>query len=77
MHRFTDDANLINFNNSIKVVNKQVNKDFRNLNNWLNANKICHDVSKTEVALFKSAKKQLDLYLKLKLMETGCTQQIQ
>ena len=34
---------------------------------WLNANKIWLNASKTEVFLFKSAKKQLDLYLKLKL----------
>ena len=33
---------------------------------WLNANRICLNVSKTEVFLFESAKKQLDLDLKLK-----------
>ena len=27
VHHFADDTNLINFNSSIKVINKQVNKD--------------------------------------------------
>ena len=67
VHHFADDTNLINFNSSIKVINKQVNKDLKTLSNWLNANKICFNVSKTELVLFRSAKKQLDFDLKLKL----------
>ena len=54
---FADDTNLIYFNSSIKVINKQVNKDLKTLSNWLNTNKICLNVSKTEVVPFKSAKK--------------------
>ena len=67
VHHFADDTNLIKFNSSIKVINKQVNKDFKTLSNWLNANKICLNVSKTELVLFRSAKKQLEFGLKLKL----------
>ena len=67
VHHFADDTNLINFNSSIKVINKQVNKDLKTLSNWLNANKICLNASKTELVLFRSAKKQLDFGLKLKL----------
>ena len=59
LHHFADDTNLRNFNSSIKVINKQVN--------WLDANKIYLNVGKTEVVLFKSAKKQLVFGLKLKL----------
>ena len=73
VHHFTDDTNLINFNSTIKVINKQINKK----SNWLNSNKICLNVSKTEVVLFKSAKTQLDLDLNLKLNGKGETQQIQ
>ena len=62
-------TNLINFNSSIKVINKQVTKDLKILSNWLSANKICLNVSKTEVVLFRSTKKQLDFGLKLKLNE--------
>lgn len=52
---------------SSKLIHKQVNKDLKNLSNWLNANKICLNVSKTEIVLFKSATEQFDLDLKLKL----------
>ena len=50
-----------------KRINKQVNQGFKNLTNWLNANKICVNVSKTEVVLFKSSKKLTDVPLKPKL----------
>ena len=69
VHNFADDTNLINYNSFIKVINKQVNKDLKSLSNWLNANRICLNVSKTELVLvlFRSAKNQLDFGLKLKL----------
>ena len=67
VHHFVDDTNLINFNSSIKVINKQVNEDLKTLSNWLNANKICLNISKTEIVLFRSAKKQLDFRLRFKL----------
>ena len=67
VHHFADDTNLLNYNNSVKRMNKQVNQDLKNLTNWLNANKICLNVSKTEVVLFKSSRKLTDVPLKLKL----------
>ena len=39
----------------------------KNLTNWLNANKVCLNVNKTEVVLFKSSRKLTDVSLKLKL----------
>ena len=48
-------------------MNKQVNQDMKNLTNWLNANKISLNISKTEVALFKSSRKRADVPLNLKL----------
>ena len=47
-HNFADDTNLINFNSSIKVINKQVNTNLKTLSNSLNANKICLNIRKTE-----------------------------
>ena len=64
VHHFADDTNLINFNSSTNFINKQVKKDFKNLSNLLNANKICLSVSKTEIVLLKSAKKTTGLWLK-------------
>ena len=66
-HHFSDDTNLLNLNNSVKRMNKQVNQDLKNLTNWLKANKICLFISKTEVVLLKSSKKLTDAPLKLKL----------
>ena len=50
-------------------MNKKVNQDSKNLTNWLNANKICLNVSKAEVVLFKLSRKLTDTPLKLKLNE--------
>ena len=55
----------LNFNHSSKKINKQVNYDLQNLNNWLNVNIIYLNVSKTEVVLFKSLKKDSDLHIKI------------
>ena len=46
---------------------KKVNYDLKKLTHWLNANKISLNVSKTELVLFRSHRKQLDYELKLKL----------
>ena len=54
VHHFADDTNLLHINDSIKKLNKAVNSDLRNLTNWLNANKISLNVSKTELILFMS-----------------------
>ena len=51
----------------MKRMNKQVNQDLKNLTNWLKANKICLNVSKTEAVLFKSSRKLADVPLNLKL----------
>ena len=40
VYHFTDYSNLFYTNNSIKKLNKMLNKDLKNLTNWLNANKI-------------------------------------
>ena len=49
------------------MINKQVGHDLKCLSYWLNANKICFNVSKTQVVLFKSIRKQTEATLKLKL----------
>ena len=48
-------------------MNKQVNQDLENLTNSLNANKICLNISESEVVLFKSSRKFTYVSLKLKL----------
>ena len=67
VHLFANNTNLLNFNNSIKKINKQVGHDLKYVSYWLNANKICLNVSKTEAVLFKSVRKQREITLQLKL----------
>ena len=57
VHHFADDTKLMNFRISVKTINKQKNHDLKSLSNWLNADKISLNVSKTELAMFKPSKK--------------------
>ena len=43
VHHFADDANVLNYNNSVKRKNKQLN--LKKLTYWLNANKVCLNIS--------------------------------
>ena len=50
---FADDTCLLNLKQSVKEINKSVNKDLKNLYNWLNAHKISLNVTKTEAVIFR------------------------
>ena len=63
----TDDTCLLNIKNSIKKINKIINKDFKFLIQWSHANNISPNVAKTEVIIFRRKKKQLDFDLNLKI----------
>ena len=67
VHHFADNINLLIINKSLKRLNKHLNNDLKNLTNWLNANKIPLNVSKTELIIFKPKKKPLDFNMKIKL----------
>ena len=67
VHHFADDTYPLHISKSIKKLNKFVNFDLNNLSNWLNANNISLNVSKTELIMFKPRMKKVDFDLKLKL----------
>ena len=67
VHHFADDISLLIINKSLKRLNKLLNIDLKNLTNWLNANKISLNVSKTELIIFKPKRKPLDFNVKIKL----------
>ena len=67
VHHFADDTNLLLISKFINKLNKFVNFDLTNLSNWLNANKISLNVSKTELIMFKPRMKKVDFDFKLKL----------
>ena len=46
VHHFADNTNLMNFQTSIKTINKQINDNLKNLSNSPNANKVALNVSK-------------------------------
>ena len=46
VHHFADDTKLLCMSNFINKLNKLVNADLKHLVNWLNANKISHNVKK-------------------------------
>ena len=57
-YQFADDSDPIIDKNTVKTVNKQNNQDFESLTYWLNARKVYLNISKTEVVLLKSGRKQ-------------------
>ena len=65
IQHFADDTNPKPA--SITTINKQTNHDLKNLSNWRNANKIVHNVNKTELVMLSPPKKQLNDGLKVKL----------
>ena len=48
VHHFADDTNLLYINKSMKVLSKKINYDLKGITNWLNANRISLNISKTE-----------------------------
>ena len=56
LRHFTDGINLLIVSKSVKKINREVNYNFRLINNWLKANKLCLNSSKTE--FFKAKTKQ-------------------
>ena len=65
--RFADDTNLLIKNKSLKQLQKHLNLDLRNLCNWLKANKISLNASKTELLIFRHPNKHINYTLKIKI----------
>ena len=67
VHHFADDTNLLITGKSLKKINKYVNHDLRLLCQWLRANKISLNASKTEVIIFKRKNKQIQKHLNFRI----------
>ena len=67
VNHFADDTNLFHTNKSVENLNKLVNHDMKQLNNWLSANKISFNTSKPEIVIFKSPRKEISDEIKIKL----------
>ena len=55
------------FHKSVKNLNKLVNNDMKQMNNWFKPNKISINVEKTKLVIFKSPRKVLSDEIKIKL----------
>ena len=64
---FADDTGLLNIKDSIKKINKVVNKDLKFLIQRLHANKVSPNVARTEVIISRRKKKQFDFDVNLKI----------
>ena len=68
VYHFADDTNLLNINSSPKRMQKQVNLDLKFLYQWLQANKISLNCSKTDLLFFHKPRSPIPNFeFKLKL----------
>ena len=67
VHHFADDTNILYVSSSLKDVNKKINHDLSNLVQWLRADKISLNLSKTEIVIFKSHSEQTTKHLNFRL----------
>ena len=67
VRHFADDTNLVIYNKSPKKLQKQLNIDLRLLTNWLRANKISLNSSKSELIIFRHPNKAINYDFKIKI----------
>ena len=66
-HHFADDTNFLYVSKSLKKIQKYINLDLRYVCNWLKANKISLNASKTEMLVFRDPRRKIDYNLKIKI----------
>ena len=67
VHHFADDTNLLLINKSLKKINSLINHDLALLVQWLRANKISLNTSKTEIIIFRPKHKIITKHLNFRL----------
>ena len=66
VHHFADDTNLILTDKLIKKINKQINRDLMVVE-WIRANRLSLNTSKTELAIFKLKNKIITKHLNFRI----------
>ena len=66
---FADDTVLMHENKSLEDMEKNVNFDLKNINDWLIANKISLNANKTEMVLFRNHRKKIDFKMEIKIAD--------
>ena len=67
VHYFADDTNLVLKNKSLKKTNSFINHDLALLVQWLRANKISLNTSKTEIVIFRPKHKVITKHLNFRV----------
>ena len=67
VHHFADDTNLLLINKSLKKINSLINHDLALLVQWLRANKISLNTSKTEIVIFRPKHKIITKHLNFRM----------
>ena len=75
VYHFADDTNLLHINDSLKKTKKYLNFDLKFLHNWLLANKISLNCSKTEMIFFHKPSTQITHKPKIKINGNYLTHQ--
>ena len=75
VYHFADDTNLLHTNESLKKTKKYLNLDLRYLHNWLLANKISLNCSKTELIFFHKPSTKVPHKPKIKINGNYLTHQ--
>ena len=67
VHHFADDTNLLYIHKSFRTLCKKINYDLKGITNWLNANRISLNVSKTEFIIFRKPNTPVRFEIQIKL----------
>ena len=67
VHHFADDTNLLLIDKSLKKINKHINRDLKLTVDWIRANKLSLNASKTEIVLFKPRNKKITKQLNFRV----------
>ena len=64
-YHFADNTNMLQSHSSLDTLAKQMNFGLKNLSQWLKANKLSHNATKTELIIFHLSSKKNDPSLKI------------
>ena len=67
MHNFADDTNILFSHKNKKLIAKILNKELKSIFEWLCANRLSINATKTEFIIFRPPRKQLNQRIILQL----------
>ena len=63
VHHFADDTNLLLTENSLKKLNKHINRDLELVVQWIRANKLSLNTGEKKIVIFKSRNRKITKHL--------------